>query len=114
MEAADDICYRIIDMEDARELGILRYEEICEVLAPVWDLLNIDKERLRSMHSDRARMSYLRSLVIKVLVEDIFRVGKERYAALMQGEFLNPYMDYASEPVREYMKNAKLVSMRLF
>ncbi len=59
------------------------------------------------MHSDRARMSYLRSLVIKVLVEDIFRVGKERYAALMQGEFLNPYMDYASEPVREYMKNAK-------
>ncbi len=107
MEAADDICYRIIDMEDARELGILRYEEICEVLAPVWDLLNIDKERLRSMHSDRARMSYLRSLVIKVLVEDIFRVGKERYAALMQGEFLNPYMDYASEPVREYMKNAK-------
>ena len=107
MEAADDICYRIIDMEDARELGILRYEEICEVLRPIWELMQVDEKRLASMYSDRARISYLRSLVIKVLVEDIFAVSKEKYPALMQGEMLAPYMDYAGEPVKKYMKNAK-------
>lgn len=107
MEAADDICYRIIDMEDARELGILRYEDICGVLAPIWDLMQVDEKRLACMYSDRARMSYLRSLVIKVLVENIFAVSREKYSALMQGKFLDPFMDYASEPVRAYMKKAK-------
>ncbi len=95
MEAADDSCYRIIDMEDALELGILRYEDIREVLAPLWDLMQADEKRLAAMYSDRARMSYLRSLVIKVLVEDIFAVSREKYPALMQGELLAPYMDYA-------------------
>lgn len=113
MEAADDICYRIIDMEDARELNILRYEDICSVLAPLWDLMQADEKRLASMYSDRARMSYLRSLVIKVLVEDIFAVSKEKYSSLMQGELLAPYMDYASEAVRAYMENAKTCFMEI-
>lgn len=107
METADDICYRFVDMEDALELNILRYEDICEVLAPVWDLMQVDEKRLASMFSDRARISYLRSLVIKVLVGDIFAVSKEKYAALMRGENLAPYMDYASEAVRAYMEKAK-------
>ncbi len=108
MEAADDICYRIIDMEDARELGILRYEDIRGVLAPVWKLMNVDEARLGAMHSDRARVSYLRSLVIGVLVQDILRVSRERYDALMQGEALGAYMDFASAQVRDYMQNAKI------
>lgn len=107
MEAADDICYRIIDMEDARELGILRYEEILEVFAPIWERMQIDKKRLDAMYSDRARMSYLRSLAIRVAVDDVFNVSKEKYSALMQGENILPYLDYAGEPVKAYMKNAK-------
>lgn len=107
MEASDDICYRIIDMEDARELGILRYEDICRVLEPVRNLLHADDDRLKAMHSDRARVSYLRSLVIGVLVQDILRVSREKYDELMQGEELSAYMEYAREEVREYMKNAK-------
>lgn len=107
MEAADDICYRIIDMEDALELNILRYEDILAVLAPIWDSMQPDKKRLDAMYSDRARMSYLRSLVIKVLVEDIFRVSKEKYSALMQGEVSDAYMEYAGGSVKAYMKNAK-------
>lgn len=107
MEAADDSCYRIIDMEDALELRILRYEDIREVFDPLWDRMQVDEKRLASMYSDRARMSYLRSLVIKVLVEDIFAVSKEKYPVLMQGEFLAPYMEYASESVKAYMKKAK-------
>lgn len=108
MEAADDSCYRIIDMEDARELNILRYEDICDVLAPIWDLMQVDESRLAAMYSDRARMSYLRSLVIKVLVENIFAVSKEKYPSLMQGEQFAPYMEYASESVKAYMENAKI------
>lgn len=107
MEASDDICYRIIDMEDARELGILRYQDIREVLAPVWKLMNADEARLGAMYSDRARVSYLRSLVIGVLVQDILRVSRERYDALMEGEDLCPYMDLAGREVRDYMQNAK-------
>ncbi|MBO4300140.1 MAG: dNTP triphosphohydrolase, partial [Desulfovibrio sp.] len=35
LEAADDICYRIIDMEDARELGIITYADITQAMSPL-------------------------------------------------------------------------------
>ena len=32
VEAADDICYALLDLEDGLEMGILRYEEVVEIL----------------------------------------------------------------------------------
>lgn len=107
MEAADDICYRIIDMEDARELGILRYDDILEVIKPIKHLLGMDEMRIKEMYSDRARVSYLRSLVISLLVTDMLRVSREKYAVLMNDGETAPYMEYARDEIRQYMANAK-------
>lgn len=107
MEAADDICYRIIDMEDARELGILRYDDILEVIEPIKPLIGLDEARINEMYSDRARVSYLRSLVISLLVTDMLRVSREKYDGLMNDGDVGPYMDYAREEIKRYMANAK-------
>lgn len=37
VEAADDICYAIIDLEDAVELDILSYSDVCELMLSVFD-----------------------------------------------------------------------------
>ncbi|MDG4870542.1 hypothetical protein P8631_21320, partial [Guyparkeria sp. 1SP6A2] len=35
VEAADDICYALLDLEDGLEMGILRYEEVVEILRQI-------------------------------------------------------------------------------
>ncbi|MGL6250217.1 MAG: dGTP triphosphohydrolase, partial [Billgrantia desiderata] len=35
VEAADDICYALLDLEDGLEMGILRFEEVAEVLLQI-------------------------------------------------------------------------------
>lgn len=68
VEAADDICYHVVDVEDAYRLGIVRYEEVEAVLAGIIAdraLLG----RLRTMHDDKGRVEYLRARAINTLVE---------------------------------------------
>lgn len=107
MEAADDICYRIIDMEDARELGILSYEKILESIEPVREKMKLDETRMQAMHSDRSRMSYLRSKLIGVLTQGIFEAYVEHYDAMMYGETINAHIKLTSYDIQAYMKNAK-------
>lgn len=106
-EAADDICYRIIDMEDALELQIIRLDDIREVLTPVYSRLRINEKRLESMDSDRRRAGLIRARLIAFMIEAIFTAFKNNYAAIMNGEPVQSLIDCAEEDVREYMTRAK-------
>jgi dGTPase len=68
-EAADDICYRILDIEDAHELSILTFEEVKEILSP---LCQDDKDYKKIVDSDvyspRRKISYLRGKSISKLL----------------------------------------------
>jgi dGTPase len=46
MEAADDICYASIDLEDGIEMGFITYDEVLEILGIV-----VDIDRLPTLHS---------------------------------------------------------------
>jgi len=107
MEAADDICYRIIDLEDAMELDIISYEQILNVLEPIIKKMGIEKSRLAAMHSNRARMSYLRSKLINVLANGVFDAYVDNYSALLKGDEIQSHIKLASADIREYMGNAK-------
>ena len=63
-EAADDTCYRIVDMEDARELDIITLADILKVVEPLAPSLELDPQRLDHMGSDRERAGYVRARVI--------------------------------------------------
>ena len=107
MEAADDTCYRIIDLEDARELDIISYGQILEIIEPITAKMDIDKNRLATMHSNRARMSYLRSKLISVLVNGVFDAYEKHYPSMMNGDNIKPHIKLASDDIKEYMGNAK-------
>ena len=71
VEAADDICYEVMDIEDAHKLKILSTREVTEAF-----LSFFPEERRRQMEcvmntvdDPNEKISYLRSCVVGVLVE---------------------------------------------
>lgn len=70
MEAADDICYQIMDIEDAHKLKILPIEEVKRLLLGFFDTeeQNHLKESMKRLDDPNEQVGYMRSKVIGVLV----------------------------------------------
>ncbi|MDP2160657.1 MAG: dNTP triphosphohydrolase, partial [Flavobacterium sp.] len=86
VEAADDICYTIIDFEDGINLGLVEEDFALEYLIKlVKD--SIDKTKYNSLTTKEDRISYLRALAIGSLINDAVRVFIENEEAILQGKF---------------------------
>ncbi len=106
-EAADDTCYRIVDMEDARELDIITLADILKVVEPLAPSLKLDPQRLEDTGSDRERAGYVRARVIGHVTASLFETFATQYERIMRRECEGPLMDMAPEDVRAYMASAK-------
>jgi len=88
VEAADDICYTIIDFEDGINLGLVSEDFALEYLIKlVKDSIDVDKYKTLTTKEDR--ISYLRALAIGSLINDAVRVFSENEEAILEGKF--PY-----------------------
>lgn len=88
VEAADDICYTIIDFEDGINLGLVSEDFALEYLIKlVKDSIDVDKYKTLTTKEDR--ISYLRALAIGSLINDAVRVFLENEEAILEGKF--PY-----------------------
>lgn len=105
-EAADDTCYRIVDMEDARELDIISLTDILKVVEPLAPSLNLDPQRLDAMGSDRERAGYIRARVIGHVTASLFETFTSHYERIMRRDFEGPLMDHAPDDLRAYMASA--------
>lgn len=86
VEAADDICYTIIDFEDGINLGLVSEDYALEYLIKlVKD--TIDAAKYQSLTTKEDRISYLRALAIGNLINDAVRVFVENEEAILQGKF---------------------------
>ena len=86
VEAADDICYTIIDFEDGINLGLIQEEFALEYLIKlVKDSINTKKYHELSTTEDR--LGYLRALSISTLIQDATRVFLENETAILNGDF---------------------------
>ncbi|UOB15992.1 dGTP triphosphohydrolase [Abyssalbus ytuae] len=86
VEAADDICYTIIDFEDGINLGWIQEEYALEYLIKlVKDTINTAK--YHSLKTKEDRLGYLRALSINTLIDDATRIFIENEAAILKGEF---------------------------
>lgn len=92
LEAADDICYSIIDFEDGLNLGWIPEEAALEFMIPIVKDVLI-KEKYRKMNVPSDRFSYLRALTIGVLVEDLAQVFIENEEAVLHGTFNYALLD---------------------
>ena len=89
VEAADDICYQIMDIEDAHKLRILTSDETKELFLNFFD--NDRKARRQEtmlMVTDvNEQIAYLRSSVIGQLIEECSTVFAENEEAILNGTF---------------------------
>jgi dGTPase len=86
VEAADDICYTIIDFEDGINLGLVSEDFALEYLIKlVKDSINIKKYNNLIYKEDR--LSYLRALAINTLISDAITIFIANEAAILNGEF---------------------------
>ncbi len=88
VEAADDICYTIIDFEDGINLGLVSEDYALEYLIKlVKD--SIDTTKYKTLITKEDRISYLRALAIGSLINDAVNVFIENEALILHGRF--PY-----------------------
>ena len=86
VEAADDICYTIIDFEDGINLGLISEDYALEYLIKlVKDRINTKKYNTLSYKEDR--LSYLRALAISTLISDAVDVFTKNEEAILKGDF---------------------------
>ena len=86
VEAADDICYTIIDFEDGINLGLVSEDYALEYLIKLVKN-TIDTAKYQTLTTKEDRISYLRALAIGNLINDAVTVFIENEEAILKGEF---------------------------
>ncbi len=86
VEAADDICYTIIDFEDGINLGLVSEDYALEYLINlVKDTINTKK--YHALQNTKDRISYLRALAIGNLIQEAISIFIENEEAILNGKF---------------------------
>lgn len=92
VEAADDICYTVIDFEDGINLGWIDEEYALEYLTKlVKD--NLNPEKYRQLSNTPDRIGYLRSLAINRLIQEAVTIFVENEEKILNGEFSVSLLD---------------------
>ena len=86
VEAADDICYTIIDFEDGINLGWIPEEHALEFLIKIVQN-SINSQKYAQLTSKEDRVSYLRALAIGSLINEVTRVFVENEERILAGDF---------------------------
>ncbi len=71
VEAADDICYHIIDYEDGFNMGYIPFEHIEHRFKALVDWDKNRQNRYDKIYDEREKINYLRSLAINTLVQAV-------------------------------------------
>ncbi|MHB0775185.1 deoxyguanosinetriphosphate triphosphohydrolase [Halomonas sp. WWR20] len=102
VEAADDICYALLDLEDGLEMGILRFDEVAEVLIQIAGGIPADYAAMRDEGvSQRRRIAALRGAAMERAVNEVGEVFVQHEQTLLQGtlqanllELCHPDLDW--------------------
>lgn len=89
VEAADDICYAILDLEDAVELKILTYEKIRSMMMNIFDAKEKDdlEKDFNTTEEYRVNLFRLRGRVFEKLINAAYDGFFDKYEEIMSGNF---------------------------
>ena len=117
VEAADDICYQIMDIEDAYKLKLLTLAETRDLLLAYFDDERRQR-RLNTLHivSDtNEQIAYLRSSVIGLLIQECTRAFMDNEQALLAGTFDGPLIRHiAPRPAEAYARCAAVAGEKIY
>ena len=83
VEAADDICYRVMDLEDGFRLGLVTFKETEDLLIPL-----INKQALKGYREKdkKDQIGYLRAVAISELVNELAKVFLDEEKNILKGK----------------------------
>jgi dGTPase len=89
VEAADDICYRVLDMEDAIEMKLLPQDVFDQEFKKQYLLCELSNEQQRLLDDDSISWSIknglLRGKIIGLMIKEIVEAFKKNYDRIMEG-----------------------------
>lgn len=118
VEAADDICYQLMDLEDAHKLKIHNFDQTRSLLMQFFDpqteAAQIDRmnETLSLVSDPNEQIAYLRASVIGRLVKQCVDVFWEKQEEILAGTFQKPLIDHVTAKSQEAIKEIKKVSIK--
>lgn len=95
VEAADDICYSIIDLEDGCRLGLVSFDDTVDLLAGILGN-KLNREKLKSISDLNEQLGVLRAMAINSLTEDCCQVFLDNEPAILSGTFDSALTDAGS------------------
>ena len=112
VEAADDICYEVMDIEDAHKLKILSTRVVIELLL---NYFGPDKRAhmcdvMKHVDDPNEKLAYLRSCVVGALVEECAKTFIENEDAILEGSFDGSLIKHIRQLVREAYRMCNEVS----
>jgi len=119
VEAADDICYEIMDLEDAHKLKIVSFDETSRLMLGFFDpdkqeriLQRISDEQLEDRNE---QVVYLRACVIGKLENECVNTFLQHEDAILDGTFQGSLIDHISPLQRDaYQRCAQLSKERIY
>ncbi|EJX02845.1 dGTPase [gut metagenome] len=117
VEAADDICYQMMDLEDAHKLKILSTEETKKLLLSYFpkEKRTHREETLKLVSDTNEQIAYLRSSVIGLLIKECTKAFLENEANILNGTFTGSLIQHISPiTAQAYHHCAKLSFEKIY
>ena len=115
VEAADDICYEIMDLEDAHKLKILSFGETERLMLGFFDEMGKNRIRQRiqeeGVTDPNEKVVYMRACVISLLESECVRTFVENEENILSGTFTGALIDHVSPLPREAYKQCAALSV---
>ncbi|WP_432736870.1 deoxyguanosinetriphosphate triphosphohydrolase [Maridesulfovibrio sp. FT414] len=87
VEAADDICYHVVDMEDGHRLGLVSFDDLYGMFMEILDYNPAIVDRVQGISEEKEKIEYLRAATINNLVTSSCEVFMENEEAILAGTF---------------------------
>lgn len=93
VEAADDICYSIIDFEDGVNLGLIDEKTAFENLAIFLKDKNTAYQKYSEYSTKQDKIAYLRAVAIGSLIQEVTQIFLDNEQAILKGKFATPLLE---------------------
>lgn len=107
LEAADDICYALIDLEDGIVLNMLSYEEVEPIFLDL--IANYGRPEELSIPSStwQQKIAALRGRVMKRLVDEVTSAFAKHHFEILSGQLRGSLLQYCTEDIERGIERAK-------
>jgi len=114
VEAADDICYQIMDIEDAQKLRLLTKEEVIELFLGFFEGKRLEDIRniMMMVNDTNEQVAYLRSCIIGLLVDECTQEFLDNEDRFLEGSYDKPLIEGVSDIARKAYKRCSEVAYK--